>query len=188
MMIYIRNMVCIRCILTVKSELRKLDIPFDNVALGEANIAGQLSFEKLQQLDFNLRQSGLELLENRKSVLVEKIKTAIIELVRFSDKEERVNISDYLTQKLNYDYTYMASVFSELQGFTIEKFYINHKVERVKELLIYDELNLKEISFVTKYCSAAHMSRQFKKITGFAPREFRQMQNRTRYTIEQICC
>jgi AraC-like DNA-binding protein len=123
---------------------------------------------------------------NRKNVLVEKIKTAIIELVHYSDERLKINLSDYLSEKLNYDYTYLANIFSEVQDTTIEKFFIMHKIERVKELLIYNEHNLKEISFITHYSSVAHLSNQFKKITGLAPSEFRNLRQINRLSLEQV--
>ena len=187
-------MVCMRCKMAVESALGKLDIHFKTLELGEVETNENISQEQLKVLDGYLRQSGLELIENRKNAIVEKIKTAIIELVRYSDEEFKVNISDYLTKKLNYDYTYLANIFSEVQGITIEKFFINHKIERVKELLLYNELNLKEISFMTKYSSVAHLSNQFKKETGLAPSQFRHLQHKNRLSLEEVatgtkyCC
>jgi AraC-like DNA-binding protein len=172
--------------MVVMSELEKLGIQYRMVNLGEAETTDNISPEKLKLLDKNLRQSGLELMENRKDILVERIKTAIIELIHYSDERLKINLSDYLGAKLNYDYTYLANIFSEVQRMSIEKFYIMHKVERVKELLIYNEHNLKEISFITHYSSVAHLSNQFKKITGFAPSQFRNLRQVNRYSLELV--
>jgi AraC-like DNA-binding protein len=186
MKIYIKNMVCIRCKMVVKSELEKLDIMFKTIDLGVVETTDEISQEKLTQLSNDLKKSGLELIANRKEILAEKIKTSIIDLVRYTDDQLKINLSDYLSNKLNYDYTYLANVFSEVKGISIEKFFIAHKIERVKELLIYHELNLKEISFITHYSSVAHLSNQFKKITGLAPSEFRHLEHKNRLSLEQV--
>ena len=186
MKIYIKNMVCIRCQLIVKSELEKLGIRYADVKIGEANLIENISQEQLEQLDISLRKSGLHLMDNKKSILVEKIKSAIIELVHYSEEQIRVNLSDYLSEKLNYDYTYLANLFSEVKGINIERFYLNHKIERVKELIVYDELNLTEIAYKMHYSSVAHMSNQFKKITGLTPSHFKKLKNKRRGTLEDV--
>jgi AraC-like DNA-binding protein len=188
MKIYIKNMVCTRCKMVVKSELEKLGLNFKTIELGEVETTDNISQDRLKLLDNNLRLYGLELIENRKNILVERIKTAIVELVHHSDEQLKINLSDYLSEKLNYDYTYLANIFSEVQGTSIEKFFITHKIERVKELLVYNELNLKEISFVTRYSSVAHLSNQFKKTTGIAPSQFRHLQRKNRLSLEQVSC
>ncbi len=179
-------MVCIRCQMVVKSELDKLGLRSVDVKIGEANIIDNISAEKLEQLDIALRKSGLELMGNRKSILVEKIKNAIIDLVHYTDDQIKVNLSDYLSEKLNYDYTYLANLFSEVKGITIEKFYLKHKIEKVKELIVYDELNLSEIAFKMNYSSVAHLSNQFKKITGLTPTHFKALKNKRRNTLENL--
>ncbi len=126
------------------------------------------------------------LMDNKKSVLVEKIKSAIIELVHYSEDQIKVNLSDYLSEKLNYDYTYLANLFSEVKGITIEKFYLTHKIERVKELIVYDELNLSEIAWKMHYSSVAHLSNQFKKYTGLTPTYFKMLKNKRRETLEDV--
>ena len=186
MKLYIKNMVCIRCKMVVKSELENLGLEYISVDLGEANLSDNITEEQKKKLDVSLRKSGLELLDDKKSMLVEKIKIIIIELVHYREEQLRVNLSDYLSEKLNYDYTYLANLFSETQGTTIEKFMINHKIERVKELLVYDELNLKEIAFKIHYSSVAHLSSQFKRITGLTPSQFKQLKHRQRNALENV--
>jgi len=186
MKLYIKNMVCIRCKMVVKAELEKLGLEYISVDLGEANLTVNISEQQKKNLDVALRKSGLELLDDKKSMLVEKIKIIIIELVHYSEEQLKVNLSDYLSEKLNYDYTYLANLFSETQGTTIEKFLINHKIERVKELLVYDELNLKEIAFKIHYSSVAHLSSQFKRITGLTPSQFKQLKHRQRNALENV--
>ena len=179
-------MVCIRCQIVVKSELEKLGLHYRNVKIGEADIIEDISPEQLEKLDIALKKSGLLLMDNKKSVLVEKIKIAIIELVHYSEDQIKVNLSDYLSEKLNYDYTYLANLFSEVKGITIEKFYLTHKIEKVKELIVYDELNISEIAYKMHYSSVAHLSNQFKKITGLTPSHFKKLKNKRRITLEDV--
>lgn len=188
MKIYIKNMVCNRCKMTVKSELEKTGINFKTIDLVEVETNEEVSHEKLRLLDKNLRQNGLELIKNNKEILSEKIKTAIIEVVHYSEKELKLTLSYYLSKKLDYNYTYLANVFSEVNGISIEKFFITHKIERVKELIVNNELNLKEISIITQYSSIAHLSNQFKKSTGLAPSQYRQLLFKKRMPLEQIAC
>jgi AraC-like DNA-binding protein len=170
----------------VKSELERLGLNYIYVRIGEADIIGDILPEQLEQLDIALRKSGLLLMDDKKSVLVEKIKTAIIELVHYSEEQIKVNLSDYLCEKLNYDYTYLANLFSEVKGITIEKFYLTHKIEKVKELIVYDELNLSEIAYKMNYSSVAHLSNQFKKYTGLTPTHFKMLKNKRRQTLEDV--
>jgi len=179
-------MVCIRCQIVVKSELQKLGLKYINVKIGEADIVEDILPEQLEKLDIALRKSGLLLMDNKKSVLVEKIKAAIIELVHYSEEQIKVNLSDFLSEKLNYDYTYLANLFSEVKGVTIEKFYLTHKIEKVKELIVYDELNITEIAYMMHYSSVAHLSNQFKKITGLTPSHFKKLKNKRRSTLEDV--
>jgi AraC-like DNA-binding protein len=179
-------MVCIRCKMVVKSELEKLGLHYTVVELGEAEIKGDISPGERDKLNIALKKSGLELMDDKKSMLIEKIKNIIIELVHYSDEQLKINLSDYLSEKLNYDYTYLANLFSEVQGTTIEKFFINHKIERVKELLVYDELNLKEIAFKLHYSSVSHLSSQFKKVTGLTPSHFKQIKQKRRIPLENV--
>jgi len=184
--LYIKNMVCIRCQMVVKSELEKLGLHYRNVKIGEANIIENILPEQLEKLDIALKKSGLQLMDNKKSILVEKIKNAIIELVHYSEEQIRVNLSDYLSEKLNYDYSYLANLFAEVKGTTIEKFYLTHKIEKVKELIVYNELNLTEIAYKMHYSSVAHLSNQFKKFTGLTPSHFKKLKNKRRDTLEEV--
>ena len=179
-------MVSIRCKMVVKSELYRLGLQYANIELGEAEIYGELTSEKKTELDTALKKQGLELMDDKKSQLIEKIKTIIIELIHYSDYPLKINLSDFLTSKLNYDYTYLANLFSDVQGTTIEHFFIYHKIERVKELLVYDELNLKEIANKLHYSSVAHLSNQFKKVTGLTPSHFKQLKHKRRISLENL--
>ncbi|MBN2613903.1 MAG: AraC family transcriptional regulator [Bacteroidales bacterium] len=179
-------MVCIRCQMVVKTELEKLGLQYIDVKIGEADIIENILPDQLEQLDVALRKSGLQLMDNKRSILVEKIKSAIIELVHYSEEQIRVNLSDYLSEKLNYDYTYLANLFSEVKGITIEKFYLTHKIEKVKELIVYDELNLTEIAYKMHYSNVAHLSNQFKKFTGLTPTHFKKLKNKRRGTLENV--
>jgi AraC-like DNA-binding protein len=179
-------MVCIRCQLVVKSELEKIGLHHIYVKIGEANIIESITPEQIDLLDKALRKSGLEIMDDKKSVLVEKIKSTIIELVHYTDEQIKVNLSDYLSEKLNYDYTYLSNMFSEVKGTTIEKFYLSHKIEKVKELIIYDQLNLSEIAYKMHYSSVAHLSNQFKKFTGLSPSHFKNLKNKRRGTLENL--
>jgi AraC-like DNA-binding protein len=179
-------MVCIRCEMVVKSELEKLGLKYIAVRIGEADIIEDIGSEQLKLLDTGLRKSGLELMDNSKSILVEKIKNVIVELVHYTDEQIKVNLSDYISEKLNYDYTYLANLFSEVKGTTIEKFYLTHKIEKVKELIVYDELNLTEIADKMHYSSVAHLSNQFKKFTGLTPSHFKRLKNKRRSTLDNV--
>jgi AraC-like DNA-binding protein len=179
-------MVCIRCKMVVKSELEKLGLHYTVVELGEAEIKENLSTEQRDQLNIALKKAGLELMDDKKSMLIEKIKNIIIESVHYSDEQPKVNFSDYLSEKLNHDYTYLANLFSEVEGTTIEKFLIAHKIERVKELLVYDELHLTEIAYKLHYSSVAHLSNQFKKVTGLTPSHFKQLRHKRRIMLENV--
>jgi len=172
--------------MVVKDELKKLGIQYVVVKIGEADIIEELSPEQVKQLDIALKKSGLLLMDDKKSILVENIKSAIIELVHYTEDQIKVNLSVYLSEKLNYDYTYLANLFSETKGITIEKFYLTHKIEKVKELIVYDELNLTEIAFRMHYSSVAHLSNQFKKFTGLTPSHFKKLKNRKRSTLEKV--
>jgi len=184
--LYIKYMVSNRCKMAVKEELKKLGLHFIVVDLGEVEIMESISKEQRDELKTGLFNSGLELMDDKRAVLIEKIKNAIIEMVHHSDEMIKVNFSDYLSNKLNHDYTYLANLFSEVQGTTIEHFIISHKIERIKELIIYDELNITEIAWKMNYSSVAHLSNQFKKVTGLSPSHFKQMKIKSRVPIEDI--
>jgi AraC-like DNA-binding protein len=179
-------MVSIRCKMLVKAELEKLGIHHKSIELGEAEIEENISAEQWDQLNKALKKSGIELMEDKKSILVEKVKNIIIELVHYSEEPLEMNFSEYLSQKLNQDYTYLANLFSESQGITIEHFHIIHRIERVKELLVYDELTITEIAWKMHYSSVAHLSNQFKKMTGLTPSFFKKIKQKKRSTLEDI--
>ena len=179
-------MVSNRCKIAVKEELKKLKLHFIVVDLGEVEIMENISTEQREQLKAALLDSGLELMDDKRSVLIEKIKNAIIEMVHHSEEAIKINFSTYLSEKLNYDYTYLANLFSEVQGTTIEQFTISHKIERIKELMIYGELNITEIAYKMNYSSVAHLSNQFKKMTGLSPSHFKILKDKRRSPIEEI--
>ena len=186
MKLYIKYMVSNRCKIAVKEELKKLGLHFIVVDLGEVEVMENIAPEQREQLRLALLDIGFELMDNKRAVLVERIKNVIIDMVHYSDEVIKTNFSDYLSEKLSHDYTYLANLFSEVQGTTIEKFIINHKVERIKELIIYGELNISEIAWKMNYSSVAHMSNQFKKVTGLTPSHFKQLKAKRRTPIEEI--
>ena len=179
-------MVSNRCKMAVKEELKKLGLHFIVVDLGEVEIMENISMNQREQLKKALLDSGLELMDDKKSMLIEKIKNVIIEMVHHSTENIKVNFSDYLSEKMNHDYTYLSNLFSEVQGTTIEQFIISHKTERIKELIIYGELNITEIAWKMNYSSVAHLSSQFKKVTGLSPSHFKQLKDKRRNPIEEI--
>jgi AraC-like DNA-binding protein len=172
--------------MVVKAELEKLGLHYIVVELGEAEIMEDISAEQHDQFKVSLLKSGLELLDDKKSVLIQKIKNVIVELIHYSEEPLAINFSDHLSQKLNHNYTYLANLFSEVQGTTIEKFIIAHKIERVKELLVYNELNLTEIAYLMHYSSVAHLSAQFKKVTGLTPSHFKQLREKRLTMLENL--
>lgn len=179
-------MVSNRCKMVVKDALKKLRVHFILVDLGEVDIMENINEAQRNELKLMLFNSGLELMDDKRSMLIEKIKNVIIEMVHHSEEAIKINFSDYLSEKLNHDYTYLANLFSEVQGTTIEQFIIQHKVERIKELIIYGELNITEIAWRMNYSSVAHLSNQFKKVTGLSPSHFKQMKDKRRSPIEEI--
>jgi len=179
-------MVCLRCKIVVRDVLTGLDIRYSLVELGHAELQGSITEEQHAEVKQALLKSGLELMDDKKSVLIEKIKAVIVEMVHYATEPLTINFSDFLSQKLHHDYTYLANLFSEVQGITIEKFLIAHKIERVKELLVYDELTLTEISYLMHYSSVAHLSNQFKKVTGLTPSHFKQLREKRRTALEDV--
>ena len=186
MKIYIKYMVSIRCKMVVKAELDKLGLHYGVVNLGEVNIYEAISEDQRNRLKVGLLKTGLELMDDKKAMLVEKIKNIIVEMIHYEDDIPRTNFSTYVSLKLNHDYTYLANLFSEVTGLTIEHYIIIHKIERVKELLIYDELNLTEISYKMNYSSVAHLSNQFKKVTGLTPTFFKNLKDKRRSLLEDV--
>ena len=186
MKLLIKNMVSLRCKMIVKSELEKMHLQFTVVELGEVEITGELSSEQQQELKTSLLKSGLELLEDKKSMLIEKIKNIVIEMIHYNDEAPLLNFSSYLSEKLNYDYNYLSNLFSEVKGTTIEHFIIAHKIERAKELLIYNELTLTEIAEKLHYSNVAHLSNQFKKVTGLTPTFFKKIKHKRLIALENL--
>jgi len=172
--------------MVVENELEKLGLHFRSLELGEADIIEEISNDQLGTLSTNLKKSGLDLMDDKRSILVEKIKTIIIELVHYSEDQLRINLSYHLSQKLNHNYTYLANIFSEVKGTTIEQFYLAHKIEKVKELLVYDEFNLTEIAYKMHYSSVAHLSNQFKKMTGLTPSQFKSLKIKNRTLLGDV--
>jgi AraC-like DNA-binding protein len=172
--------------MVVKDELEKLGLHYSAVELGEVEIRETLSDKQREQIKSGLLKSGLELMDDKKAMLIEKIKNVIVELIHYSDELPKTNFSDFLSEKLNYDYTYLANLFSEVQGTTIQHYIIIHKIEKVKELLVYDELNLTEIAYKLHYSSVAHLSNQFKKITGLTPSHFKELRKKRRKMLENL--
>lgn len=185
MILYIKYMVSLRCKMMVKEELKKLGLEYVFVDLGMVEILKDITTNQREELKKNLLISGLELLDDKRSILIEKIKNVITEMI-YSDELPDINYSGYISEKLNHDYTYLANIFSEVKGITIQQFIIIHKIERVKELLLYDELNLTEIAFKLHYSSVAHLSNQFKKITGLSPSYYKQLKQKRKSNLENM--
>ncbi len=186
MRLYIKNMVCNRCITAVKNELESLGFTVTDIALGEAEIAGQPTATQLQQLDSAFHKLGFELIEDRRSRMIEQIKNEIVNLVHHTDEILNTNLSAWLSGKLNYDYTYLSNLFSEVEGTTIEKYYIAQRIEKVKELLVYDELTLSQIADRLGYSSTAYLSSQFKKVTGLTPSFYKSVKDTKRRNIDEL--
>lgn len=179
-------MVSIRCKMMVKAELDKLGLTYGMVDLGEVEIDQDITPEQSVQLKAALLKSGLELMDDKKAVLIEKIKNVIVEMIHYEDDPPKTKNSDYISKKLGNNYTYLANLFSEATGTTIEHYIIMHKIERAKELIIYNELNLTEIAWKLNYSSVAHLSNQFKKVTGLTPTFFKKLKDKRRTMIEDI--
>ena len=179
-------MVSIRCKMVVKDALEKLGLHYVILDLGTVEVMKYLTEVEREKLRKMLLLSGLELMDDKKAMLIEKIKNIIIEMVHYTDELPKVNYSDYISEKLGLDYTHISKIFSEVKGITIEQFIIAHKIERVKELLLYDELNLTQISYIMNYSSVSHLSKQFKKVTGLTPSFFKQLKDKKRIALENV--
>lgn len=179
-------MVSLRCKMMVKEELKKLGLHFVIVDLGMVEILEKITDEQRKLLKQNLKCSGLELLDDSRSILIDKIKNVIVDMIHHNLDQPKMNYSDYISEKVGKDYTYLANIFSEVKGITIQQYIIIHKIERVKELLIYDELTLTEISHREHYSSVAHLSNQFKKITGLTPTFYKNLKNKRKVNLEDI--
>ena len=186
MKLYIKNMVCNRCIMVVEQELTKLGFRPKSVFLGEVELERDLSEREKQTINNRLHSFGFELIDDRKSQLIGQIKSAIIELVHYQDDNLKTNLSDFLSDKLHHDYSYLSTLFSEVEGTTIEKYFIAQKIEKVKELLVYDELSISEIAFRMNYSSVAHLSNQFKKVTGLTPSHFKSIKTNRRKPLDEV--
>lgn len=179
-------MVSQRCKMVVKGELKKLGLHFIIVDLGMVEIMENLNAEQKKLLEKNLLVHGLELMDDKKSILIEKIKNVVVEMIHYSEEIPQVNYSDFISEKLHYDYTYLSNIFSKVKGMTIQQFIILHKIEMVKELLLYDELNLTEISYKLHYKSVSHLSKQFKKITGLTPSFYKNLKVKRKSNLENV--
>ena len=179
-------MVCNRCIMVVRDELKNLGYMPVRLALGEVEFNGDLSDHDKYRINEKLQTFGFELIDDRKSRLIGRINSLIIELVHHQNSQLKINLSDYLSSKLHHDYSYLSNLFSEVEGITIEKYYITHKIERVKELLIYDELTLSQIAIELNYSSVAHLSNQFKKVTGLTPSYFKNLKIEKRKPLDEL--
>lgn len=172
--------------MVVKSELEKLGLLYNTIELGEVDLAEKATKDQLETLGIALKLTGLELMEDSKNILVERIKTLIIELIHYNDKQLKINLSSYLSEKLNHNYTYLSNLFTEIKGTSIEQFYIANKIEKVKELLVYDELSLTEIAWKLHYSSVSHLSNQFKKMTGLSPSHFKNLKTKKRIALGSL--
>ncbi|MBU2557025.1 MAG: helix-turn-helix domain-containing protein [Bacteroidetes bacterium] len=179
-------MVSLRCKMVVKQELKKLGLWYVFVDLGSVEISGDITDEQRQQLKANLSKSGLELLDDKKSILIERIKNAVIEMIHYDEALPKINLSSFISQKIGYDYTYLSNIFSEVKGITLQQYIIMHRIEKVKELLLYDDLSLTEIAYRLQYSSVAHLSNQFKKVTGLTPSYYRQLKQNRRSSLENL--
>jgi AraC-like DNA-binding protein len=179
-------MVSLRCKMIVKEELKKMGLHYISVDLGAIEIAEELSSIQRVLLKKNLLTFGLEVLDDKKSILIDKIKTVIIQMIHHSEEFLKINYSDYISQKLNYDYTYLSNIFSEVKGITIQQYIITHKIEKAKELLLYEEMNLTQISQKLQYSSVAHLSNQFKKVTGLTPTFYKKLKEKRTQNLEDL--
>lgn len=186
MILYIKYMVSLRCKMMVQQELKNLGLHYVVVDLGSVEILEDITPEQHEALKTNLFKSGLELLDDKRSILIEKIKNVIVEMIHYQDELPKTNYSDYIAEKLGYDYTYLSNIFSEVKGINIQQFIIHHKIEKVKELLLYEDLNLTEISYKMHYSSVAHLSNQFKKVTGLSPTYYKKLRQKRDSNLENI--
>ena len=184
--IFIKNMVCDRCIMVVQNELEKLGLDAKNIKLGEVILSKEITSLEKENLSKTLEPLGFEVIDDKKGRIIEKIKNTIIDLVHHQDNDVKINLSDVLSDKLHHDYNYLSNLFSEVEGTTIEKYFIAQKVEKVKELLVYDELSLSEIANRLNYSSVAYLSNQFKKVTGLTPSHFKQIKEDKRKPLDKV--
>ena len=186
MIIYIKNMVCVRCKMAVQSVLEALQIDYESIELGRVKLRDYLSSEQKKALNTALQKYELELMEDKKQVLVEQVKILILEIFHQPDTDMELKLSAYLSKKLNYEYTYLSNMFSELEGSTIERFYIVNRIERVKELIVYEDLSLSDIAYQLKFSSVSHLCQQFKKVTGETPSDFKKLCESDSYVWRKV--
>lgn len=186
MKLYIKNMVCNRCIMVVRDVMNTLGIEYNDITLGEVALAKAASADDLQRLNDALLPLGFELIEDKNSRIIEQIKAIIIDIIQNQDGEMQSNLSHLLSSKLNHDYSYLTNLFSEVEGITIEKYLIAQRIEKVKELLVYDELSLTEIAYKLNYSSVAYLSNQFKKVTGLTTGHFRKIKEAKRKPLDEV--
>ncbi|WJJ96412.1 helix-turn-helix domain-containing protein [Algibacter luteus] len=184
--IYIKNMVCPRCILAVSNILQERDIPYVAIKLGEVELTKPLSVETKNLFSKALQDSGFSLINDRKSQLIEQMKTLVVDKIHHSSEELDIKLADYISEKLHLDYKYLSSLFSSVESITFEQYIINQKIERTKELIVYDELTLSEIAFKLNYSSVAYLSNQFKKVTGMTPTQFKNSINKNRKSLDDF--
>lgn len=184
--LFIKNMVCNRCIMVVENELVKLGLDVKNVKLGEVTLGKEPTPEEKEQIEAVLVPLGFEVIDDKKSRIIERIKNIIIDLVHYQENGPKTNLSDLLSNELHHDYNYLSNLFSEVEGTTIEKYFIAQRIEKVKELLVYDELTLSEIAFRLNYSSVAYLSNQFKKVTGLTPSHFKQIREHKRKPLDEV--
>ncbi|PIB38556.1 helix-turn-helix domain-containing protein [Maribacter sp. 4G9] len=184
--IHIKNMVCPRCIKAVSTILQKLDIPYTSIKLGEVELVSALDLKKKLSLSIELQDAGFSLINDRKSQLIEQMKSLVVQKIHHSDEELDIKWPDFISDKLNLDYKYLSSLFSSVESITFEQYIINQKIERVKELIVYDELTLSEIAFQLHYSSVAYLSNQFKKVTGMTPTQFKKSVDKNRKSLDEI--
>lgn len=184
--LFIKNMVCNRCILVVQNELDKLGLDVKSIGLGEIILVNELGAEQKEKLDKALVFLGFRIIGDKKHRIIEKVKNTIIALVHHQDNDAKTNLSEILSSQLHHDYNYLSNLFSEIEGTTIEKYFIAQKIEKVKELLVYDELSLSQIAFRLNYSSVAYLSNQFKKVTGLTPSHFKQIREKKRKPLDEV--
>jgi AraC-like DNA-binding protein len=186
MTIYIKDMVCVRCKMAVQHVLEGLNIGYESIELGQVKLLGNPKPEQLTRINEGLKKYELELMENKKKILVERIKTVIIEMLNASFLESRLKFSEYLSKRLQYDYTYMSNSFSEEEGSTIERFYIEYRVERIKQLIVYEKLSVKEIADQLNFSNVSHLCQQFKKLTGLTPSMFKKLTEKPDFVWKNV--
>jgi AraC family transcriptional regulator len=184
--LFIKNMVCQRCIMTMESVLNSFNIPFANISLGEVDLSRKLTNDELKNIERGLNKAGFELIETRVNQVIENIKQTVMEYLNLGMDNENLKLSSFITKKIPYDYSYLSDLFSSVEGKTIEQFFILQRIEKVKELLVYDQLSLTEISYQTGFSSVHHLSSQFKKVTGLTPSHFKKIGAAKRKSLDSI--